>query len=109
MVKEQVLQGELEDDHALLTRMVRANIANDNLLTDKELLSNAFGIGVGGNDSTSSTCVSILFELANNPDKQNILRKEIEDNYSNGNLSSLPYLVCNNSYSIIFEFFDGNY
>ena len=88
-------EGTNEADHCLLTQMVRANIKHENLLTDRELLSNAFGMGVGGNDSTASALTSVLFMLAQNPQAQEKLFQElVHVGYSDSkDLKKLGYLV----------------
>ena len=54
--------------------LFEANQAASGALTDDELISNALGFGIGGNDSTASALTSILFRLAEHPDIQEELR-----------------------------------
>eukprot|EP00339_Tiarina_fusa_P014007 CAMPEP_0117012980 /NCGR_PEP_ID=MMETSP0472-20121206/10794_1 /TAXON_ID=693140 ORGANISM="Tiarina fusus, Strain LIS" /NCGR_SAMPLE_ID=MMETSP0472 /ASSEMBLY_ACC=CAM_ASM_000603 /LENGTH=410 /DNA_ID=CAMNT_0004716159 /DNA_START=96 /DNA_END=1325 /DNA_ORIENTATION=+ len=93
-IKKDNKEGANEKDFCLLTQMHRANEANGNIISDKELLSNAFGMGVGGNDSTASAVASVLFMLAEHPACQQTLRKEIQDatDLDHNSLKKLPYL-----------------
>ena len=58
----------------LLSMLEQANVSAGSILTDYEILSNAVGFGVGGNDSTSSGLTSLIYLLGKHPQVQTKLR-----------------------------------
>jgi cytochrome P450 len=63
-VLKSIRRGEDTYSDSLLHAMVDANNEAEAPLSDDELISNAIGIGIGGNDSSASGCTSMLYELA---------------------------------------------
>lgn len=76
-VKEKVGKKSENNLDSLISLLVTVNLEKGNVLTDDELIGNAVGIGIGGNDSTAAGITSVLFCLAKNPSVQEKLRNFI--------------------------------
>ncbi len=71
--------------HTLLGLLDRANSSAPSPLNDEEILSNAVGMSIGGNDSTAAGLTAVLYHLAVHPSIQERLHQELTQGHAQGN------------------------
>ncbi|KAI0731458.1 cytochrome P450 [Fomitopsis betulina] len=100
-VKRQSLVGEAGEGRDLMACLLKANeeAEGEDRLTEEEILGQVASFVLAGSDTTGITLAQILQHLAEHPDAQKKLRKEIADARGSRNedpsfevLARLPYL-----------------
>ncbi|GAA5890891.1 hypothetical protein JCM6882_008847 [Rhodosporidiobolus microsporus] len=103
--REEVVKGEADEKHDLLTALVRANLAEaeaKNKLSDQELLSDTFIFVVAGQETSANALSALFLLLALYPSHQDTLHGEISAYLKSTSgafdyctaFSSLPYTLA---------------